>query len=134
MTSSKTSLTLTILILSFLAFISVAGVSGTTNTILSSIPGNEMSCTVKKLEVVPNATSEFLVLTDGCSDTSSQEKTFTLTLDEKMKANFLELGFQHGIPAGTTLNIDYAGLSIPGMELVPRVTRLSEDPLSMMPY
>lgn len=133
-TRSKTALILPLLMMGLLVSISVTGVSGAATTLLSSIPGNEMSCMVKKMEAVAGSANEFLVHTDGCSDTRLQTKTFSMMFDEEMKDNFIELGFQHGIPAGTTLNIDYSGVKHQGMGLLPRITRLSEDPMNMMPY
>ena len=135
--ASKTSIlssALILLVLIMVGVFSFAGIPETIKSVVNGTPGMEHGCTVQTITPEAKSTQHYIVTTDGCGDTETAQKTFSLTFDEEMKKNFVEMGFQKGIPSGTVLNVHYKGLTAPSLDMIPEVVRFSESPLNMMPY
>lgn len=118
----------------FTAIIGTGGYFGATS-LMSQMPGNEMSCRVTQFENVKDSPSELLIHTDGCSNAAVKEQVFHADRN-KLAASFTAPDFTvndfyKGVAAGKTYNFALQGMNIKQLSMTPEIIKVTED---YMPY
>lgn len=113
----------------FTAVIGTGGYFGATS-LMGQMPGAEYDCKVTQFEKTSNP-DEYLIHTDGCSDSASTEgKVFKANIKD-LSTNFTEEKFYEGVKSGKTFNLTLQGMNVKQFNITPTITKVSE---SMMPY
>ena len=125
--AKRTTLTATFSLIPalLLAAFTGAGFFGVTS-IMEQIPGTEYGCTVIRFEKVENSSTEFLIHTDGCSNSKKASNVFRANSDQ-LAAAFTEAKFYEGIATGKTFTFQVQGMTVDALNMNPRVTNISED-------